>query len=155
MLRIVHRILPAVILLVVGVVLGGCASAPTQEMSDARQSLQAAQDAGAETYARENLRSAEDYLKRAERELELRYFSRARHDAIVARSEAQKARSVAITIRDAEAVINAAAESGRVPQEARAALQQAFEAADLGKDRQAIRLALEAKRIAQETDPGD
>lgn len=138
-----------IVLLAVTVLSAACATAPTQEMSDARQSLQAARDAGAEKYARENLRAADDYLKQAERELELRYFGRARHDAILARSEAQKARTVAVTIREAMAAIEALEDSGGKQPQARAALQEAIEAADDGKDKSAIRLAIKAKRIAE------
>jgi hypothetical protein len=126
-----------------------CASAPTQEMSDARQSLQAARDAGAEKYAPENLRIADNYLKQAERELELRYFARARHDAILARSEAQKARTVAVTIHEAVTALEALDDEGRNLPQARSVLQEALEAAEHGKDKSAIRLALEAKRLAE------
>src|SRR5262245_55068780 len=43
--------------------LTGCATAPTQEMSDARQSVQAAHEAGARDYAAHNLKVAVDYLE--------------------------------------------------------------------------------------------
>ena len=142
-------------ILVVAVLSAACATAPTQEMSDARQSLQAAQDAGAEKFATENLRIAENYLKQAERELELRYFARARHDAILARSEAQKARTVAVTIHEAVAALEALDDAGRNQPLARSTLQEAMEAAEHGKDKSAIRLALEAKRLAEGEGAGE
>ena len=149
------RAIAFVVMLAITALLAACATAPTQEMSDARQSVQAARDAGAEKYARENLRIAENYLKQAERELELRYFGRARHDAILARSEAQKARTVAVTIHEAVAALEALEDGGGNEPQARAALQEALEAAENGKDKSAIRLALEAKRLAEGEGAGE
>lgn len=134
---------------VTAVVLVACAAAPTQEMSDARQSVQAAREAGAETYAAQNLSNARDYLEQAERELELRYFSRARHDAIVARSEAVKARNVALALKAAETALEQAAARHPDLEEARALLGDAREAARQGKDRKAVRLAEQARRKVQ------
>lgn len=131
--------------------LAGCAVAPTQEMSDARQSVQAAQDAGASGYAVENLENARRYLEQAERELELRYFNRARHDAIVAKSEAVKARNVALAIRAAESALEALGtdpDRDALRTEVRALIGQARDAAARGQDRKAIRLATEARRKA-------
>ncbi len=142
----VRPVLFAMLLLV------GCAAAPTQEMSDARQSVQAAHDAGADKYANQNLRNAEEYLKKAERELELRFFGRARHDAIVAKSEALKAQNVALAIKEAQAAIEAAVAEGREPARARDLLRQAVEAAAQGKTNKARELAVEARRHAGASD---
>ena len=60
------------------IIISACATAPIQEMSDARQSLQAAYDAGAEKYASVTLHSAESALKQAENKLENRVFKEAR-----------------------------------------------------------------------------
>lgn len=127
--------------------LAGCASAPTQEMSDARQSVQAAHEAGARDYASHNLRIAVEYLEEAERELELRYFSRAKHDAVVARSEALKARSVTLAIREAEGEIAQSAAAEHVVRQATDLLLEAIQAAGEGKDKKAVRLADEAKTL--------
>lgn len=128
--------------------LTACASAPIQEMSNARQSVQAAREVGAGEYAAYNLDVANEYLARAERELELRYFSRARHDAIVAKSEARKAHEVALAIQQAQTALadSRADEESRAM--AQALLAEAMEAARAGRDRQAIRLAREAARRA-------
>lgn len=134
------------------VLLAACAAAPTQEMSDARQSVQAAHDAGADKFASQNLSNAEEYLKKAERELELRFFSRARHDAIVAKSEALKAQNVALVIKEAQAAIAASAASPESLSRARALLQQAIEAAAQGKTNKAMELAAEARRHAGTAD---
>jgi hypothetical protein len=125
--------------------LTGCATAPTQEMSDARQSVQAAHEAGARDYAAHNLKVAVDYLEEAERELELRYFNRAKHDAVVAKSEAVKARSVTLAIKEAEGEIAQSAASEEVVQQATSILLEAMQAAAEGKDKKAIRLAGEAR----------
>ena len=54
---------------------GACASGPpVQEMSDARQAIAAAREAGAATYADEGLRSAEARLAEAETQLNQRMY---------------------------------------------------------------------------------
>ncbi|MCC6206752.1 MAG: DUF4398 domain-containing protein [Gammaproteobacteria bacterium] len=133
--------------------LAACAIAPTQEMSDARQSVQAAHEAGARDYASRNLRVAVDYLEEAERELELRYFNRARHDAVVARSEALKARNVTLAIREAEGEIARTGAAEDAVQQATGLLLEAMQAAAEGKDKKAIRLADEAKTLLQPSTP--
>ncbi len=131
--------------------LSACASVPTQEMSDARQSLQAAYDAGAEKYASRHLRIAEDYLTKAERELELRFYSWARNDAMLAKSEARKAQEVTSAIKSARAAIEAAPADGETLAAARALLEKAITAAKQGKDTAAIRMAREAEaRLSQD-----
>lgn len=131
------------------VLLAACAVAPTQEMSDARQSVRAAQEAGAGAYATQNLNNAQDYLEQAERELELRYFSRARHDAIVAKSEALKAREVALALKAAETALQEMPQRHPDFQEARALLDDARRAARQGRDKKAVRLANQARRKVQ------
>lgn len=129
--------------------LGACATTPpTQEMSDARQSVQAAHDIGADEVAPQNLNVARDYLERAERELELRFFSRARHDAMIAKNEAIKAHNVTMAIRAARAAIDASRAEAIDLDEARGLLAAAEEAAARGRDREAIRSADEARQRA-------
>ena len=72
-----------------------CVSAPVQEMSDARQAIQAAHAAGAEHAARETLYSARSLLEQAERELESGHFREARRNALGARARAVLAREQA------------------------------------------------------------
>jgi hypothetical protein len=134
------------------VLVAACASAPIQEMSNARQSVQAAREAGAGEYASYNLQTANDYLSRAERELELRYFSRARHDAIVAKSEARKAHELAQALQQAQAALAVSEAGDEALAEARALLADAMDAARAGRDRQAIRLARDAERRAGSVD---
>ncbi|HFD92749.1 MAG TPA: DUF4398 domain-containing protein [Gammaproteobacteria bacterium] len=131
--------------------LTACASVPTQEMSDARQSLQAAYDAGADKYASRHLEIAEDYLTKAERELELRFYTWARNDAMLARSEARKAQEVTSAIKAAHAAIESASVDEETLAAARALLEKAIDAAQEGKDTAAIRLASEVSaRLRQD-----
>ena len=69
----------------------GCAGAPVQEMSNARQAIRAARDAGAEKTAPQKLNEAEALLNRAEDSLERRAYREARRNAIAARDKAAEA----------------------------------------------------------------
>lgn len=140
--------------IVILAVLSACASAPpTQEMSDARQSLQAAYDAGADEYASRSLKVAEDYLTKAERELELRFYSWARNDAMLAKSEALKAQDVTSAIKAALLAVESSSVDEASLSDAKSLIQQALEAAESGKEKTAIRLANEAKAHVQENHP--
>ncbi len=77
--------------LLLGVLLlaAGCeTSPPVQEMSDARQAIAVAREAGAEEHAAFHLRAAENYLKSAEERLNERQYSKARYDAKQAKMKA-------------------------------------------------------------------
>ena len=70
-------------------VVAGCVtSPPVQEMSDARQAIAAAKDAGAEQAAAEDLRMAEAFLDSAQRKLSEKAYAQARRDAIQAKERA-------------------------------------------------------------------
>ena len=70
-------------------VVAGCqASPPVQEMSDARQAITAAKEAGAAEYAAEELDDAVEFLSSAEIYLQNNSFHFARRDAIAAKSRA-------------------------------------------------------------------
>jgi hypothetical protein len=75
----------------------GCASGgpPVQEMSDARQAIEAARDAGAEDLASDELASARAKMASAESHLRQRSFRSARRDALAALELAVEARSIA------------------------------------------------------------
>ena len=68
-----------------------CAGAPVQEMSNARQAIKAARDAGAGKKAPNTLNEAEALLDRAEDNLQKRAYKDARRDAIAARGKAAEA----------------------------------------------------------------
>ncbi len=133
--------------------LTACASAPTQEMSDARQSLQAAYDAGADKYASRHLKTAEDYLSKAERELELRFYNWARNDAMLARSEARKAQEVTSAIKAALAAIESSSADEETLAAAQSLLDEALIAAQNGKGAAAIRLANEVSARLRQDSP--
>ncbi len=74
------------------VLLYACGTAPpVQEMSDARQAIAAAKDAGAEDHAAEELRAAEAFLDSAKRNQSERAYGSARRDAMLAKEKARKA----------------------------------------------------------------
>lgn len=71
--------------------LAGCASAPVQEMSNARQAIRAAREAGAERLAPQVLSEAQALLQQAENSLQRREYRQARRDAIAAHHKAAEA----------------------------------------------------------------
>jgi len=86
-----HRSRMPEILVVAALALAACAGAPVQEMSNARQAIRAARDAGAERTAPQKLNEAEALLIRAEDSLERRAYREARRSAIAARDKAAEA----------------------------------------------------------------
>lgn len=86
--RAVWRGLLAIVLVSLLVsLLGACVSTPppVQEMSDARQALEAARDAGAAVAAPQAFRRATALLENAERSLSRRGFRQAKEQALAAR----------------------------------------------------------------------
>jgi len=77
-------------LLVAAVLLtAGCETAPpVQEMSDARQAIAVAKEAGAAEKAAIHLKAAELYLQKAQEKLNDRQYSQARYDAKQAKMKA-------------------------------------------------------------------
>jgi len=67
---------------------------PVQEMSDARQAIAVAREAGAEAHAAAELLEAEQYLHSAEQELNAQNYAEARRDALQAKSKALAARKL-------------------------------------------------------------
>lgn len=80
--------------------LNGCAvvRAPAQEMSDARQAIQAAREADAERLAPVPFSQAEHYLNKATEALQQENYDQARQAAIVAKEQAMRARDKAAGI---------------------------------------------------------
>lgn len=72
-------------------VLISCASAPVQEMSDARQAIQAAKEGSSTGSAQASITKAESLLKEAEVALENGEYKKAKLTATEARNEAIKA----------------------------------------------------------------
>jgi Domain of unknown function (DUF4398) len=81
--------------MIVALGLAACAAgAPVQEMSNARQAIRAAREAGAAKAAPQTLSEAQALLDRAENSLQHREYRDARRDAVAARDKASEALSV-------------------------------------------------------------
>jgi hypothetical protein len=74
--------------------LAACASAPVQEMSDARQAIAVAKQAGATHYAPAELHKAQRHLKRAKAALANDRYSEAKAQARQASKAAEGARAL-------------------------------------------------------------
>lgn len=79
------------VVVLASLLLSACAGPPVQEMSDARQAIQAAEQAGAEGKAPMVLQQARDYMSSAEQKLQKRAYNGARVDAKLAREKASHA----------------------------------------------------------------
>jgi hypothetical protein len=80
--------LQSAVLVAIFVAAGCQTSPPVQEMSDARQAITAAKEAGAAEYAADELDAAVEFLSSAESYLQNNSFHFARRDAIAAKSKA-------------------------------------------------------------------
>ena len=72
-------------------------TAPVQEMSNARQTIQAAKEANAMKYAPNYLKEAEDLMKAASEALDTGDYYNARELALAAQQQASKARQQALS----------------------------------------------------------
>lgn len=128
----------------------GCATAPTQEMSDARQAIQSAREAGADRYAPAGLQSAEGLLSQAEQSIEKGLYDSAREDAIAAKKQALSARNMALAIGSAEAALDQADKLGFEWRDSHEILAKARAAADDGDEATAVKYANVAKRQGED-----
>lgn len=78
-------------LVFVALLLVACVSAPVQEMSDARQAIRAAREAGAATHSSAKFNDASEALEKAENKLEVGSYFEAKRYAIDARKKAIQA----------------------------------------------------------------
>ena len=131
-------------------VMAGCATAPTQEMSDARQAVQAARDADAKLHTPLAMESAEHELSQAEHELRGRNYKIARNDALSAKQGAIKARNMALAISQAKDAIAEADKLGALSQSTRDRLAQAETAAAAENEEQAVQDAQLATQLARD-----
>ena len=132
--------------------LSSCATAPIQEMSDARQALQAARDAGTQQHAPRYQRDAETYLQDAERNLGdgSSGYKPARENALAAKQRAITGRHVALAIHAAKNAVAEAVAAGKLSNATQTALQDAVAAANQGDDIRAIALANDSKALAEQ-----
>lgn len=83
------------LLVALAIFIAGCGSGPpVQEMSDARQAIAVAKEAGAADRAADELREAEAFLDSAEKLLAERAYDQAREDAMQAKVKALNALAV-------------------------------------------------------------
>jgi len=83
------------------VALAGCLVAPPmQEMSDARQAITAAEEAGADRFAPDEIGEARRYLQRAQRDIESESYGPARTRALRAQERAVRALSLSVEAAD-------------------------------------------------------
>ena len=73
--------------------LAGCRGAPVQEMSDARQAIEAARVAGAAERSPQDLQAAQREIVSAQKHLEAQEYARARNAALEAKRRAAMALS--------------------------------------------------------------
>jgi len=78
--------------------LTACSSAPVQEMSDARQAITAAKKVGAEKHSPSVYSKARQQLLAAENALRNGHYPQARKNALRAKKQAVRARSLSISI---------------------------------------------------------
>jgi hypothetical protein len=90
------RLVPYLAALLASLYLAGCAGAPVQEMSDARQAVRAAEQAGAEQKAPGQFAAAQALLKEAEGNINRGEYREAREHATRARMKAIEARQAAM-----------------------------------------------------------
>jgi len=76
--------------------LAACATAPVQEMSDARQAIRSAEAVGALQRSPQTLMEAQHLLREAQTHLESGAYEDARQYALDARRQAIKAREIAL-----------------------------------------------------------
>ena len=84
------------VMLFLGIFAAGCVTAPVQEMSDARQALQAAEEVGAQREASDRYAAALDLLRGAEEALTRGDYNVARERALAAKAAALAAREEAV-----------------------------------------------------------
>lgn len=83
--------------------LAACETAPpVQEMSDARQAIAVAKEAGAADHAAFHLKSAENYLASAERKLSEHSYGQARRDAKQAKMKALDALKASARLKESK-----------------------------------------------------
>jgi hypothetical protein len=127
----------------------GCATAPSQEMSDARQALRAAVAAGADQYVAADVGRARSFLEGAEKALALNHYDRARDGAVAAKRAALWARKVAVGIDDAEQALTRARAAGLDIGAAESALFGAKQAASAGQSSVALERAETSRKLSE------
>ncbi len=121
--------------------LASCAGLPpTQEMSDARQAMQAADDVEAAQLLKERMEHVTALVRDAEQNLSKHHYGLARQSALTAKNEANTIRSVTWAIRQARSAMDQLpAELAELKKRLETKLRSAMVAAQAGRDAEAIR----------------
>ncbi len=85
--------------IIILILIVGCTTIPTQEMSDARQALNAANHVNAKYYAPNKWQQAQENLKQAEKYLRNNQFQQARTHAFLVKQHAVSAYNMAISTK--------------------------------------------------------
>lgn len=146
----INRQLAKLLVISIIFVLTSCAVAPTQEMSDARQAVQAARDAGAPQNAPQALAQAEKLLITAEQQLTNRTFREARGSAVAAKEQAIDARQLAQAIGAAKTAISKALAVEALSPDITGLLEKAMSLAEKGDKKAALEAAQAAQTRAEQ-----
>jgi len=149
MMNRTHKLRALTLLVATGTGLVACAGAPVQDMSNARQTIRAAHEAGAMDYSPDNLRAADKSLQNAKQAIDLRKYQEARREARAATRSAAAARNMALAIASAQSAIENARLKNFPADQAEAVLKQAIAAAAQGDEEKTIELALKARALAE------
>lgn len=122
-----------------------CVTIPIQEMSDARQAINSAEDAGAEQWAPTSLMSAQKLLLIAEEALSSENYAQARETAAAARSKGLQARRLAASFEVVSGLLDDAERIGAEQSSARPLFEQALDTSRAGDEQQAALLVAQAE----------
>lgn len=138
------------IILVLSAMLNACASYPTQEISDARQAVRAAEEIKANEHLPAVYKKVTSLLTAAEEKLDASppQYSRAREDAIAAKENAIKARKITLALIEAKKTINQLQAQSSPLSEAKQALENATQAIKEEKLDDALKFSVLAKNLA-------
>ena len=127
-----------------------CATYPTQELSDARQAVRAAEAIEANKHLPEIYNKAASLLTNAEEKLSTSppHYSEARTAALAAKDNAIKARLLTVALLDANKTIKKLQSSDTPLTEAKQALEKAHYAIKIDSFDEAIKYAELAKNLA-------
>ncbi len=138
--------------LIAAFVLSGCAAyaPPIQEMSDARQSIRAAVDAGASHYFPTLMDRVNVQIAEAERQLAASDYHAAAQQALAAKTEAVRIRVMALALASTIALVAEADPLAASLKDTQVVLRRALEAASRGDDATAMVLATQVQEEASE-----
>ena len=137
------------LLTVVVAAAAGCASVPSQEMSDARRAIRAAEKAAAGEHAPNALARARDALDDARKALARSDYPAAEAAARTARSEAIDARALATEMQLTALSIAEARRAGRPVAGAESFVDRARRAANAGDAERALEYLHRARQLAR------